>query len=101
MPSISHEEAKTIYVAAKEAMEQGMERSKRLMDDMFYKVSMSHKNPYLKDSPAPPRVDTIFEKTKYLYNIVGGDYATATKFVQQYPTLSSAEITERYFQLNN
>ena len=46
VPSINEADAKKICEAAKESYEQGLERSKKLMEELYYRLSMSHKNPY-------------------------------------------------------
>jgi hypothetical protein len=75
VPSISREEAKLLCEAAKDAYEQGLARSKGLMDDLFYKLSVSHKNPYEGIKPAPVvKVETVGQKATYLQNIVGLSY---------------------------
>ena len=63
--------------AAKESYEQGLNRSKKLMEELYYKLSMSHKNPYemgrpVAPVPVPPKkVETVYQKATNLREIVG------------------------------
>ena len=60
--------------AAKESYDQGLARSKKLMDDLYYKLSISHKNPYQIAKPQPiplQKVETIYQKAHNLTGIVG------------------------------
>lgn len=46
VPSISKEEAERYINTAENYLKEGYERSRKALDDMFLKLSMSHKNPY-------------------------------------------------------
>ena len=105
VPSINQHDAKLMVEAAKESYNQGMERSKKLMEEVFYKMEMSHKNPYEAakplPKPVPKRVETVYEKTKYLQDIVGNEYNDAFRFCSRYPDKNSEEIVEIYFRMKN
>lgn len=78
---------------AKEAYNQGMQRAEKYMQDMFYKMEMSHKNPYNNVKPAlPVKVETIHEKAKYLQDLSDLSYNDAMRFVNQYSLMSSENI---------
>ena len=88
--------------AAKDSYEQGLNRSKKLMDDLYYKLSISHKNPYQIAKPAPiappKKVETVYQKAHALCGIVGIIQKDAINFVTQYPNLTSEQIIEIYLQ---
>lgn len=78
---------------AKEAYNQGMQRAEKYMQDMFYKMEMSHKNPYNNVKPAPPvKVESLMEKAKCLQDLFNLSYNEAIRFVEQYPRESSENI---------
>lgn len=88
---------------AKAAYEQGMNRSKNLMDELFYKMSMSHKNPFENMKPAPKpikKVETVYQKTKYMQETLGLEYNDAFRFASRYPHHNSEQIVEMYFKGN-
>jgi len=46
------------------------------MEELYYRLSMSHKNPYegIKPEPVKPvpkKLETVYQKTKYLQETVG------------------------------
>ena len=60
------------------------------MDELYYRLSMSHKNPYeaVKAEPVKPvpkRLETVYQKTKYLQEIMGVEYNDAFRFASLYP----------------
>ena len=71
IPSVNKEEAAMMCEEARKAVEEGMARGKKLMDDLFYKMSMSHKNPYVGVKPLPKKIETAHQKANYLKNMVG------------------------------
>lgn len=72
------------------------------MKELFYKLEMSHKNPYEGVKPIPvKKVETVYEKARYLQNMVGITHNEAMKFVTQYPHHDSAQVTEFYFSIKN
>lgn len=92
MPSLNKEDAQRIIEAARESYKSGMERSQKLMEDLFFKMEMNHSNPYEIAKPAPEKVETIYEKAKYLQDLMGMSYQEAQKFAAQYPHFSSQKI---------
>jgi hypothetical protein len=46
VPSISKDEANRCLRTAENYLKESFERSQKALDDMFLKLSMSHKNPY-------------------------------------------------------
>lgn len=55
-------------------------------------MEMSHRNPYEIAKPALEKVETVYEKAKYLQDLMGMSYNQAQKFVAQYPNLNSQKI---------
>ena len=53
-PSIDKKDSERVINAAREAFKQGMDRSNKLMEELFFKLETSHKNPYEVAKPAPP-----------------------------------------------
>ncbi len=53
---------------------------------------MSHKNPYEIARPAPEKVETIYDKAKYLQDLMGVSYHEAQKFVALHPHANSQKI---------
>lgn len=51
-----------------------MERSQKLMEDIFFKMEMSHRNPYEIAKPALEKIETVYEKAKYLQDLMGMSY---------------------------
>ncbi len=45
-----------IIEAAREAYENGIVRSQKMMTDLFYKLEMSHKNPYILKKPIEEKI---------------------------------------------
>ena len=75
------------------------------MNEVFYKLEMNNKNPYEAvkplPKPVPKKVETVYQKAKYIQQIVGIEYNDAFKFASQYPSHNSEEILEIYFKYKN
>lgn len=53
IPSIQKEDALRILETAKQASENGLNRTKNLIEELFFKMEMSHNNPYDVVKPIP------------------------------------------------
>ena len=51
VPSINKEEANVFIREAQKSLEDGYERSKRILNDMFLKLELNHKNSYNNAKP--------------------------------------------------
>lgn len=48
-----------------------MERAQKMIDDMFLKLEMSHKNPYELQKPIHVPAETMRDKMNHLINLFG------------------------------
>lgn len=71
VPSISKDEAKRYLETSKAMVKESMERAQKMVDDVFLKLEMSHKNPYELQKPIHVPVETLRDKMNHLMNLFG------------------------------
>ena len=99
VPSINKEEAMGFLREAQKSLDDGYDRGRRMLEDMFVKLELNHRNPY--EHAKPLKVETAEEKATNLSNLFGINYREALTFAKRFPNKTSEQVTQIYIDHEN